>query len=65
MENKLIFIGFNISATKIVTEMSYIPIEKFNKLMANGIVRYDGLWIQQAGLWPVFFEALAIERNQN
>ena len=40
------------------TEMSYIKEEMFNKLMAKGFVRWDGMWIQHPVLWPEFFKRL-------
>lgn len=54
-ETKLIFVAINTKNT----EMSYIPIDIFSKLMGNGFIRWDGMWIQDARLWQVFFRGLA------
>ena len=54
--NKLIFTGFTGADRKEHTEMSYIKPEVFDILMANGFVRWDGLWLQHPQLWPIFFQ---------
>ena len=55
-DDKLIFTGFNNNRN---TEMSYIKLEVFNILMANGFIRWDGMWIQHPQLWPIFMRGLA------
>lgn len=55
-EDKLIFVGLNTKSR----EYSYVPSDIFAKLMAKGIIRWDGLWIQDARLWPLFFHHYAI-----
>jgi len=54
-ETKLVFVAINPRNT----EMSYISTDIFGKLMGAGFLRWDGLWIQDARLWEVFFRGLA------
>jgi len=57
-DKKLVFVALNTRNT----EMSYIPVEIFSKLMSNGFIRWDGLWIQDARLWFIFFDPFNVKR---
>lgn len=56
-KERLIKIGFSKN-----TEMAYVPEDIFNKLMAKGHVRHDGVWISKPILWNFFFAGWAMHK---